>query len=343
MRSDRPRGTNGVDAVCQPRSMGVALFHGSDESLVGEAVAEHVRHLVGDGDRALMVEDHGAEQPMAAIVESAETPSMFTDRRIIVLRAVSARPNDDLVVLAAYLREANDDTDLVIEWGSTRIPKVINDALKACGGQSIDPSPPTKAKDRLAWWKTTIEASGITFQPAAERVLIDWLGEDVARFAGLAETLTAAFGDRTITVADLQPFLGERGDSKPWDLTDAIDAGDAETALMVVRRLTEAGERHPLQILAQLHGHFGRLARLDGVAVTSPQDAESVLGLKGFPAEKALKSYRGLGSSGVRRAYGLLAAADRDLRGGSGLDEDVVLDVLVARLAKLTRTVSRKR
>jgi len=323
--------------------MSVVLFHGSDESLVSEAVSERVRQLVGDDDRSLKVDDYSGDYVMAAAVEAAETPSFFTERRVVVVRAVGARPNEDHQVLARYLAQPNDETDLVIEWGSGRVTKAVSDGLKACGGQSIDPSPPSKAKERREWWETTIAALGIQFQPAALALVMEWLGEDVARFSGLAETLKSAYGNGPISVAQLQPFLGERGDSKPWDLTDAIEAGNAEQALIVLRRLTQAGERHPLQILAQLHNHYARLARLDGAEVASAADAEAILGLKGFPAEKALRAYRGLGGSGIRRAYGLLAGADMDLRGGTGLDADVVMDVLVARLARLTKAVTRRR
>jgi len=327
--------------------MSVVLFHGSDESLISEAVSERVRQLVGDGDRSLMVEDYSGDYVMAAAIGAAETPSMFAtdedNHRIVVLRAVSERSSDDHQALARYLAQPSDDTHLIIEWGSGRVVKAIADGLKTCGGQSIDPSPPTRAKDRRDWWETTIAAVGIDFHPAALALVMEWLGEDVARFSGLAETLKSAFGDGPISVSQLQPYLGERGDSKPWDLTDAIEAGDAERALIVLRRMTNAGERHPMQILAQLHNHYSRLARLDGTEVRSAADAEAVLGIKGFPAEKALRAYRGLGSSGIRRAYGLLANADIELRGGTGLEADVVLDVLVARLARLTKAVTRRR
>jgi DNA polymerase-3 subunit delta len=174
-------------------------------------------------------------------------------------------------------------------------------------------------------------------------MLIDWLGEDVARLGGIAGTLKSTYGSQKITREKLEPFLGERGDVKPWDLTDAIDGGNATKALMASRRMMTAGERHPLQIMAQLHNHYSRLAKLDGPDVSSIAEAEAVLGLKGFSAEKALKAYRNLTGAGVRRAFELLAAADLDLRGSTGLDEEVVMDVLVARLAKLTGSVSRQR
>ena len=92
------------------------------------------------------------------------------------------------------------------------------------------------------------------------------------------------------------------------------------------------------QLMAILHAHYGRLARLDGVAVGSEAQAAEVLGIKpGFPAKKALTQYRRLGGDGVRRAIDLLAGADLDLRGRRDLDDDVVMEILVARLSRLRR------
>lgn len=54
-----------------------------------------------------------------------------------------------------------------------------------------------------------------------------------------------------------------------------------------------------------------------------------------FPAKKALAAARRLGSAGVARALGLLAAADADVRGAAGWDGALVMEVLVARLARL--------
>ena len=67
--------------------------------------------------------------------------------------------------------------------------------------------------------------------PAAAR-LAEHLGEDMGRLAGLLDTLAAAYGEgATVTAPDLEPFLGEAGSLAPWDLTDAIDAGDTARAL----------------------------------------------------------------------------------------------------------------
>ena len=69
------------------------------------------------------------------------------------------------------------------------------------------------------------------------------------------------------------------------------------------------------------------------------KDAAALLGMKGstFPARKALSQCRKLGHDRVVRAIDLLATADIDLRGGKAWPDDLVLAVLVARLAYLAR------
>jgi DNA polymerase-3 subunit delta len=87
--------------------------------------------------------------------------------------------------------------------------------------------------------------------------------------------------------------------------------------------------------MATLHRHYASMLRLDGSGVTTENEAAEVLGVKPYPAKKALNQARKLGSAGLRRAIELLAAADLDLRGASAWPEELVLEVLVARLSRL--------
>src|SRR3546814_5873765 len=84
------------------------------------------------------------------------------------------------------------------------------------------------------------------------------------------------------------------------------------------------GGRHPLQVLATLHTHFGRMLRLDGADVTGEKQAAELLGMKGstFPAKKAMGQARKLGHDRIVRIVDLLAQADLDLRGGKARSEE---------------------
>ena len=63
------------------------------------------------------------------------------------------------------------------------------------------------------------------------------------------------------------------------------------------------------------------------------------MGIKGstFPARKALRQVRRLGSKKVARSIELLAQADLDLRCATAMPPESVLEVLVARLTQLNR------
>jgi DNA polymerase-3 subunit delta len=189
------------------------------------------------------------------------------------------------------------------------------------------------------WVRSLAEEHGVRLDPGAAARISEQLGEDLGRAEGIVAVLRSAFGEGTrVTAADVEPFLGQAGGVPPWDFTDAIDEGKTAKALTMLARMVHGGDRHPLQIMAILHGHYAKLARLDGVDARSDADAAAAMGIKpGFPAKKALANYRRLGGGGVKRAVELLAEADLDLRGDTDLDPETVMEVLVARLSRLRR------
>ncbi|MCB0966371.1 MAG: DNA polymerase III subunit delta [Ilumatobacter sp.] len=320
--------------------MGVHLLTGDDESILRAKAHDLVHQLVGDGDRSLMVDEFdGDEYELREVADAAQTMPFLTDKRVVVARDVGRFNADDLPPLLGYLDNPLDSTDLVLVAGGGRLAKKLTDAVKAAGGHSVNTTPPNRAKDRQSWVKVEAEEHGIRLDAAAAARIADQLGEDAGRLEGLISVLRSTYGEGVrVGVDDVEPFLGEAGGVPPWDFTDAIDAGQTTKALTLLARMMHGGGRHPLQMMAMLHGHYAKLARLDGVDVRNEQEAADAMGIKaGFPAKKALANYRRLGGGGVRRALELLAKADLDLRGDSELDPELIMEVMVARLSRLGR------
>jgi DNA polymerase-3 subunit delta len=318
--------------------MSVHLLTGDDESLLAAAVGDLVKQLVGDGDRTRMVDDHSTDDyEVRSLVDAAQTPPFLTDRRIVIGRGVGRFNADDLATLVAYLREPLPSTDLVLTASGGRLAKALTDAVKAGGGLVQATGVSARKQDRQKWLEEQLVVADVRLDHQAVSMLTERLGEDMGRLRGILETLTATFGSgRKLSAEEISPFLGEAGGVPPWDLTDAIDRGDVLQALKLSHRMMHAGERHALQIMAILHGHYVRLMKLDGAEARSEADASELLGVKGFQAGKALKQYQRLGSGGVRRAIDLLAQADLDVRGATEMENEWVMEVLVARLARLT-------
>ncbi len=225
------------------------------------------------------------------------------------------------------------------------VPKSLADAVKQAGGVVIDSAVSDRGKERGTWIDAQLKSAGVVLDAGAKKLLDDTLGGDLGRLRSVLDVLESTFGPgQRLSADDVAPYLGEAGDLAPWDLTDAIDSGDIPLALDRLQRMLAAG-RHPLQIMASLHSHLERMLRLDGAAVRGEREAAELLGMKGstFPAKKALDQGRRLGPERLHECVALLAAADLDLRGAKAWPDELVIEVLVARLAGRSRQAAGSR
>ena len=145
--------------------MATHLLSGNDESVLRSAVHELVDELVGDGDRAMMVDEFdGDDYELRLVVDAAQTPSFLTDKRVVVARGVDRFTADDLVPLLGYLADPLDSSDLVIVINSGSVPKKLGDAVKAVGTVT-NTSPPSRPKDRQEWVSEHIKEAGLRIKP----------------------------------------------------------------------------------------------------------------------------------------------------------------------------------
>jgi len=320
--------------------------------LLSNAVREATKAALGDqsADFALaeltepnyLVDD---QYSIAPLVDAAQTPPMLTDRRVVVgLHLARFSTGDSVEALVRYLDNPLDTTHLILVWSkgpaltkrTAGLPKKLNEQLKKLGVEVVKTD--VNQKQSGAWIDSQLKELGLSLDTQARRLLGEHLGDNVNRLAGIARALLAAHGAGTrLGVDEISPFLGSAGDVPPWDLTDAIANGDIPTSLRTCRRMVHGGERHPLAILSSLTNHYARMASLDGAPVRGEKDAAAYLGVKGstYPVKKAMQQARRMGSGNVRRAWGLLAEADLALRGETAAEAEQVLEVLVARLARL--------
>jgi DNA polymerase III subunit delta len=338
------------------RSAPIHLMKGSEPAVLGDTLRKLVDDLVGDGDRSLVVEELDADSyttgdgdgaEIAVLVNAAQTPPFLTDSRVVVARHAGLfGTNDAVASLVAYLDAPLDTTTLVLVWEKgprqsklPAVPKPLAAALKASGGVEHDTSPPAQKGRRGSWIDDQVKEAGLSLSPGARKLIEHRVGEDVGRVGALLRTLHSTFGaGAKLDETDIEPYLGEHGGVAPWDLTDAIDAGDSQLALERLHRLLGAGERNALGILYTLHGHYRRMLALDGADVTDEKAAAELLGISPYPAKKALGQGRRLGSERVAASIRLIAGADLDLRGMKAWSPELVLEVLVARLAYQARS-----
>lgn len=333
--------------------MTLMLLKGSDPVLLEQGAVEAVTAVVGDADRAEVLEEfRGDEYELSAVALATTTVSMFGDR-VVVARNLARFAAAESALLIDVVESLPDGVGLVLVWDkpvtagsrANPVPKKVADAVKAAGGEVVDTTPPA-GKRRGSWLDEQFDSSDLTLDRDARALVEETLGDDVGRLPALLELVAAAHpGAAKVGADEVRPLLGASGGVPPWDLTDAIDRGDKTASVTVVRRMMAGGGRHPLQVMVTLQTHFERMLRLDGSDARDEKAAAALLGMKGstFPARKALNQGRKLGSDRLARATHLLHEADVQLRGATGAPPEAVLELLVARLAALSSTAGGSR
>lgn len=302
----------------------VYLVKGDDPSLIDQAAHALIERLVADGDPSLMVEEFGgagSDFEVGAVIDACTTPSFLVPRRIVVLRDVGQLSAAAAKRLVSCLDDPLPSTTLVLVGGGGAVSPALSKAVGAVGGV-VDAAVGRGGKARSEWLTGQLAGASVRLDGAARSRLSDHLGDDVGRLQGLLDTLASAYGSgATVSVAELEPFLGEAGSSAPWDLTDAIDAGATARALSVLHRMLGAGDSHPLVVMAQLSRHYRQILRLDGTGGISPEQAAQILDIKStYPAKKALGQARSLGTAriagGPTSGRGRSGSEGRDLVAG---------------------------
>jgi DNA polymerase-3 subunit delta len=348
----------------------IKLVQGSDPSLRDREVQRLVDELLGGDDRSFALDDHtfagrrragdaeaeddgderGGEGSIelpafAALTTALQSPPFMTAARVVVVRDIGNATAEQAQWLAAWIADPLDGVHLVLVAGGGRIPSALDKAIKA-HAEVVAPASESTA-DVL---QQELRDAHLKVEPAAAKQIASHLGEDAGRVPELVELLHSTYGDdAALSLDDVEQYLGELGTAGRFDLTNAIDRGDVGAALGVLHRMLTASSAaqtkplHPMQIMASLVFQYLRLLRLDDPNVVTKEHAATALGMKSaggarFPLESAKR----LGSDGLREAIELLAQAELDLRGAGGLDDQVVIEVLVARLAALSRRSARR-
>jgi DNA polymerase-3 subunit delta len=315
----------------------IVVVTGEDDAMIASEVRLVLDELLGERDPGLVVEEvaglGGEELDVGAVIDAYTTPPFLVDRRIVVVRDAGRLDKEGVARLIAAIDPPSPGAALVLVKGSKAIPAAIVKKASALG-RVVDVSIRKSAAKR-EFVAEHLRHAAVRLSSGAQKLLEAHLGEDLGRLDGILATLAAAYGEGvSVDEAMLAPFLGTKGSVPIFDLTDALESGNIAVALGIVGRMMGPGGISGHEILASIDNHVTRAARLQGAAVGTGDDAAALLKIHAFPAKKALNLARRLDVEALSDCLRLIMEADLSLKGRSGLDEQLVIEILVARLTR---------
>jgi DNA polymerase-3 subunit delta len=272
----------------------------------------------------------GKDAEWRRVRDELSTVSMFGDKRVVIVEEADDFVSENRDSLESYFDKPSRQSVFVLDvktWrNNARLAKKLANV-----GLELDCSELKGAA--LQQWVAAHakDAHGKQLTRDAASLMIELAGAGLSLLEQELAKLAAYVGDRErISVEDVRAVVGGWKAETTWRMTDAIRDGQPGEALAALGKLLHAGEA-PQKILGGVTYVFRKYARAtelarDGTALRAALQQAGV-----FPRDiDASERYlRRIGRQQAELLRSQLLEADRGLKGGSRVAEQLQLEVLL--------------
>ncbi|MFC4560841.1 DNA polymerase III subunit delta [Nocardiopsis mangrovi] len=303
---------------------------GDEELLVDRAVAELVAAARAD-DPDVDVHDLVPGQVSAAKLVEVTSPSLFGERRVVVLRSAQDLTKDIAAVVTGHITDPADDVLLVLVHAGGAKGKALLDTAVKAGATRITCAKLTKGPERLAFVKGEFARAGRQIAPDAAQSLLDAVGTDLREIAAACTQLVADTDGR-VDAAAVARYHSGKAEASGFTVADRAVEGRLPEALEQLRWSLSVGTA-PVLINSALASAVRGLAV---VAQPARGGSEADLAKRAKVPPWKLKSLRqqarGWSPQGLARAMSVIAETDALIK-GAGRDPAYALERAVIEIA----------
>lgn len=324
-----------LDPVCILISEQPLLVDRAVAAILDAAVPEAARGFNYD-----VIEGKGLTA--SRVLNAAQTLPMMAQRRMVLIREISAASGGELAKLLDYLDSPNPSTVLVAT--ASKVDKRVKFYARAKKKKALhDLAAPRQLGP---WIRAEARTRNVALDSRVASRLADVVGKDLSRISLALEQLALYAGDRPITAGDVDDLIADTRERSVFELTEAIGQANLPGALAAVASLCEQ-RQSAIGVVVMLARHMRQLGMCQ-VAMSERLPKGEIarrVGVPPFVAGKLMDQARRYPPAAIPAALGKLSRADRALKGqtqviktlGRQLGEHVLLDRLVSDLVGLSR------
>ncbi|HNM86548.1 MAG TPA: DNA polymerase III subunit delta, partial [Mycobacterium sp.] len=175
------------------------------------------------------------------------SPSLFADKRVVVLEAAAEAGKDAVAVIEEAAAELPDGTVLVVVHSGGGRAKGLADKLRDLGAEVHSCAKLTKAAERADFVRSEFRAHKVKVGDEVVTVVLDAVGSDLRELASACSQLVADTGGQ-VDIAAVRRYHSGRAEVKGFDIADRAVGGDVAGAAESLRWAMLAGE--PRVVLA---------------------------------------------------------------------------------------------
>ena len=303
----------------------LTLVVGDEELLVSRAVSEVVR-AARAADADVDVRDLAAGEIARGDLDDMLSPSLFGERRVIVIRSAQDLDKEVAVELQRCVTSPVEDVQLVVVHAGGAKGKALLTALAATKPRRVDVPKVTKFGERRDFVRRELRADGRIVEEEAVAALLEAVGNDLRELASAAGQLLA---DTTgpVTTETVARYHRGRAESSGFTVADRAVDGDLNGALELARWGQSAGLASVL-VTSALASTLRSMALVASAGRMPAHQLAGQLGMPPWKVEKTQRQARGWRPEGLSEALSAVAEADAAVKGAAA-DPDYAVERLL--------------
>ena len=273
-----------------------------------------------------------AGETIVGDIADALAPSLFSERRALILRDLQDLPEDNREEIVRYLASPDETMTVVFVHKGGVKGKALLDAIKKVKPEIIACEPLKKEAEKEGFVKELFLDIGRKVSPGAVTALVGALGSDMRELQAAVSQIAADAPAGVIDEVMIDKFHQGRIETTGFDVADATLDGNLSGALIALRSAVETGT-DPVMITSAIASALRSLAKVSGAnrGVKSFELAGQ-LGMAPWQIDKARRQLHRWSPGAIADAVGFIATADAEVKGAAS-DPIYALEKAITRIA----------
>ena len=279
-----------------------------------------------------------AAETVVGDIGDALAPSLFSERRALILRDLQDLPDENKDEITRYLSSPDETMTVVFVHKGGVKGKALLDAIKKVKPEIITCEPLKKEAEKEGFVKELFLDSGRKATSGAVSALVGALGSDMRELQAAVSQIAADAPAGVIDEVMIDKFHQGRVETTGFDVADATLDGDLSAALIALRSALETGT-DPVMITSAIASSLRSLAKVSGAnRGTKSFELAGPLGMAPWQIDKARRQLHRWSPGAMADAVGAIAQADAEVKGAAS-DPIYALEKAVARIVSSQRAL----
>ena len=292
----------------------IYLLLGSEAALADRALSKIVAEL--KEERAEITTLFAGEVSVGEISD-ALSPSLFSERRALVLRDLQDLIEDAKIEITRYLDSTDPTLTLVLVHKGGVKGKALLDQIKKAKPELIACDPLKKESEKEDFVKNLFIDLGRKASPAAISALVNAAGADLRELSAAVSQLASDTPAGLIDESHVNKYHQGKIETTGFDVADKVMEGNFAESLITLRHAITTGT-DPVMITSAIASSLRGIAKVSGTNRAQKSfELAGELGMAPWQIDKARRQLNGWNANTLTAAVEAIAKCDAQVKGGA--------------------------